>query len=60
MAVVIPRHTRPHNHAMPPMIKASYDTRAMYGQCVDAFGTMGATVKKVDNGLSSLSFKSPF
>jgi hypothetical protein len=39
---------------MPPMIKASYDTKALYGKCVDAFGAMGATVKKIDNGLSHI------
>jgi hypothetical protein len=60
MAIIIPRHADPHNHPMPPMIKASYDTGALYGQCVDAFGAMGATVKKIDSGLSSLSFEFPF
>jgi hypothetical protein len=54
MAVVLPHYTSPHNHPMLPMIKASYDTKALYGKCVDAFGAMGATVKKIDNGLSHI------
>ena len=48
IAVVVPNHTRPHNHPMPPMIKASFDAKATYRKCVIQTGIPAATAKKVD------------
>jgi hypothetical protein len=53
MAVVIAaRSSAPHNHPMPPMVKASLDIKNMYVKCIEAAGAMGSTVKKIDNGKS--------
>lgn len=48
IAVVIPNHMRPHNHPMPPMIKASFDAKAAYRKCVTQTGIPAATAKRVD------------
>ena len=48
VAVVVPNHTRPHNHPMPPMVKASFDAKATYWKCVIQTGIPAATAKKVD------------
>ncbi|KAF7972867.1 hypothetical protein HWV62_16642 [Athelia sp. TMB] len=48
-AVVLPDHTRPHNHPMPPAVKASHDVRQQYIKSVQAAGVLGATVKLIDN-----------
>lgn len=50
MACVVPDHTQPHNHPMPPMTKASYEIKKVYQDCIKAAGVLGATVRKVDDG----------
>jgi hypothetical protein len=40
----------PHNHPMPKIDKASYETKSAYRKCVEAVGIVGATVQKVDQG----------
>ena len=40
----------PHNHPIPPMSKASFEAKAAYEKCIDAAGTSGLTVQKVDRG----------
>ena len=35
---------------MPRMSKASFETKAAYRDCVNASGTVGMTVQKVDQG----------
>jgi hypothetical protein len=52
MAIVVPNHKSAHNHPMPPMIKALYDAKAAYRQCITANGVMALTSKKVDMGKS--------
>jgi hypothetical protein len=44
----------PHNHPMPRIDKASFDTKATYQKCVEAAGVLGATVQKVDQGQFNL------
>jgi hypothetical protein len=41
---------------MPRMSKASFETKAAYRDCVNASGTVGMTVQKVDQG--TFSFRS--
>ena len=50
IAVVVPDHKSPHSHPMPPMIKASFDAKSAYRQCIAANGVMASTAKKVDTG----------
>lgn len=40
----------PHNHPIPPMCKASFEAKVAYEGCINAAGTAGVTVQKVDNG----------
>lgn len=49
--VAIVHHHTPHNHPMPPLTKVSLQLKESYQQCIAAFGTVGATVAKVDNGM---------
>lgn len=51
MALVIHPGNIPHNHPMPPMSKASIETKAAYRKCVKAAQVTGATVQKVDLGM---------
>lgn len=51
MAIVIPDHTSPHNHPMPPPSKLSLDAKRTYEQCIEAAGVAGASVNKVDHGM---------
>lgn len=53
MAIVVPDHTSPHSHPMPPMVKVLYEAKAVYKECVVAQGVVAATTKKVDMGESS-------
>ena len=48
----------PHNHPMPRMSKASFETKAAYRDCVNASGTVGMTVQKVDQGRFSFQSNS--
>ncbi|KAF8812196.1 hypothetical protein BYT27DRAFT_7221222 [Phlegmacium glaucopus] len=43
----------PHNHPMPRISKASFETKAAYRDCVHAAGTVGTTVQKVDQAAST-------
>ncbi|KAF8954362.1 hypothetical protein BDZ97DRAFT_1928449 [Flammula alnicola] len=43
----------PHNHPMPCISKASYETKAVYQKCVEEAGVLGATVQKVDQAPST-------
>lgn len=51
IAVILYDYTKPHNHPMPAPVKASYDLRDLYVQSLRALGTLGATVRLVDNGM---------
>ena len=42
----------PHNHPMPKIDKASFETKSAYIKCVEAVGVLGAMVQKVDQGHS--------
>jgi hypothetical protein len=48
VAIVVLHHTRPHNHPIPPMIKAWFNAKAAYQKCVTQTGIPTATAKKVD------------
>ncbi|EDR12626.1 uncharacterized protein LACBIDRAFT_323219 [Laccaria bicolor S238N-H82] len=43
----------PHNHPMPPMAKASIEVKVAYQECIEAVGSAGVTVQKVDNAPST-------
>jgi hypothetical protein len=49
VALVVHKNV-PHNHPMPRIDKASFETKAAYRKCVEAAGILGATVQKVDEG----------
>jgi hypothetical protein len=53
VALVVHKHV-PHNHPMPRIDKASFETKVTYRKCVEAAGTLGATVQKVDRGQFNL------
>ncbi|KJA15424.1 hypothetical protein HYPSUDRAFT_80527 [Hypholoma sublateritium FD-334 SS-4] len=42
-----------HNHPIPPMCKASFEAKVAYKGCIEAAGTAGITVQKVDNANST-------
>jgi hypothetical protein len=41
----------PHNHPLPKFTKAPLEVVDKYELCIDAVGTIGATVQKVDSGI---------
>ncbi|KAJ6603588.1 hypothetical protein DFH09DRAFT_1354717 [Mycena vulgaris] len=47
-ALVVHKERTPHSHPMPALTKASLDVKEVYRACVDAAGSVGATVNKVD------------
>ncbi|KII84400.1 hypothetical protein PLICRDRAFT_32429 [Plicaturopsis crispa FD-325 SS-3] len=53
VVLVLPNHTKPHSHPMPPAIKVSYDAKDAYAKLIGAHGALGATVKGVDNAPST-------
>lgn len=50
-ALIVNPKNQPHNHPMPPMSKASLETKAAYQKCIEAVTLTGATVQKVDLGV---------
>ncbi|KAF8153916.1 hypothetical protein B0H34DRAFT_860865 [Crassisporium funariophilum] len=42
-----------HNHPIPPMSKASLEAKVTYEHCIEAAGSSGLTVQKVDNAMST-------
>ncbi|KAL0948752.1 hypothetical protein HGRIS_008885 [Hohenbuehelia grisea] len=62
MACVVPDHTKPHSHPVLPPTKTSYEISQLYAECVKACGAVSATVKSVENALSTkllMSGKTP-
>jgi hypothetical protein len=53
--IFVPNYKLPPSHPMPVMAKASYDAKASYRESISAVGILGATVKKVDNGMGPRS-----
>lgn len=49
---LIVQNTTGHNHPMPTLTKVSLAVKEIYRQCVESSGLVGATVAKVDNGMS--------
>ncbi|KAL0566406.1 hypothetical protein V5O48_015610 [Marasmius crinis-equi] len=45
----------PHSHPLPYIQKMTVTTKKLYEKCIDAFGPVGATQRKVDNAPSTMS-----
>ncbi|KAJ7897887.1 hypothetical protein B0H14DRAFT_2557403 [Mycena olivaceomarginata] len=54
IAVVVPKHQRPHTHPPPPPTKVPTQVRQLYEQAVRAYGTSMATVNKVEQAPSTI------
>ncbi|KAF7349123.1 hypothetical protein MVEN_01434500 [Mycena venus] len=54
IAIVIPKHQRPHTHPPPPPTKVPIQVRRLYEQAVRAYGTSMATVNKVEQAPSMI------
>lgn len=52
MAVLVPDEKHPHNHPMPAITKLTLEDKLLYKTVVNAHGTLGATVNKIDHGMS--------
>ena len=53
-AIIIPAPGRPHNHPSFPQHKLTYEAKLKYEAAIDEVGLLGATVRKVDTGVSHL------
>ncbi|KAJ7204582.1 hypothetical protein C8J57DRAFT_382857 [Mycena rebaudengoi] len=47
-ALIIHKDNTPHNHPMPPLTKVTLKVKEKYRELVEATGSVGATVNKVD------------
>ncbi|KAJ7709266.1 hypothetical protein B0H16DRAFT_1481051 [Mycena metata] len=56
MALIVHPSDIPHNHPIPVLKKASIQVKESYRQAIRATGTVGATVAKVDNGITPAEF----
>ncbi|KAJ6566255.1 hypothetical protein B0H19DRAFT_1232533 [Mycena capillaripes] len=54
IAIVVPKHPRPHTHPPSPPTKITTQIRRLYEQAVRAYGTSIATVNKVEQAPSTL------
>lgn len=50
LAIVVPDHTSPHNHPMPPFTKVDADGKLVFQKVSQVFGVVGATVNKIGKG----------
>lgn len=54
MAIVVPNIGIPHSHPILPATKASIEVKERYQACVVKEGTVGSTVRSVDQGMPHL------
>ncbi|KAJ7225152.1 hypothetical protein C8J57DRAFT_1590385, partial [Mycena rebaudengoi] len=52
-ALIIHKANTPHNHPMPPLTKVTLKVQEKYRELVEATGSVGATVNKVDHSHST-------
>ncbi|KDR65997.1 hypothetical protein GALMADRAFT_131200 [Galerina marginata CBS 339.88] len=51
--VILYDHLKPHNHPILPATKTSREVRELYSRCIDAVGSAGSTVQKIENAPST-------